>query len=126
METALEIQKLAMILFTVVMSIAAISYAVYMITALITKRRVRTPDERTFRLAFFVIIMVVIAFLGLGLGGEIEANLLAILGTIAGYVLGGITPSRQTSDWLRRRIETCRKLVQMENSGRAFFTASTR
>ncbi len=84
----------ALILFTLVMVIAATSYATYMITALKKGKKVTTPDERTFRLAFFVVIIVVIAFLALGLG-KIDENLLAVLGTIAGYVLGGVTQPRQ-------------------------------
>ncbi len=90
----LEMRELSMYLFTFVMSIAAISYAAYMITALIKDHHVDTPDERTFRLAFFVVIIVVIAFLALGLGA-VDQNLLAVLGTIAGYVLGGVTQPRQ-------------------------------
>ena len=101
-----ELRKLAMILFTVVMSIAAISYAVYMITAL-EGTDFQTPDEKTYRLAFFVVIIVVLAFLGLA-RDKINDNLLAVLGTIAGYVLGGVTglpqdfPNREAGHGITR------------------------
>ena len=87
-----ERRKVALISFTVVMSIAAISYAAYMITALALGTDVPTPDAKTFRLAFFVVIMVVIAFLGLTLKKPSD-SVLAILGTVAGYVLGGVAQS---------------------------------
>ena len=89
----MEMQHLAMILLTIVISISIITYAVYMFLALYRQKEVKkiTPSPRTYRLAFFIVILVVIAYLALGLGKDLSAELLGVLGTIAGYVLGGVT-----------------------------------
>ena len=88
-----KINKLALELFTVVIVMGIISYAVYMIIAKIKKLKVDTPDDRTYRLAFCVVIVVAISFLSFGCNGGIDKNVLAIFGTIAGYVLGGVNLS---------------------------------
>jgi len=85
----MEKDILSLILFAVVILVGVILYAIYMISALLKGKDVKTPDNRTFRLAFCVVIIVAITFLGLGCC-EIDKTIMAVFGTIAGYVLGGV------------------------------------
>lgn len=88
----MDLQYWAMGAFTFVLVLAIVMYGVYMCIAIAKGRIERiTPDEKTFRLAFFASIMVVITYLAFGLGERLCGPLLSVLGTIAGYVLGGVT-----------------------------------
>lgn len=73
----INMQITALILFTVVLIIGVICYALYMIKGLAPGQGIKTPDEKTYRLAFLVFIVVVISYLGLGLGSDINENLIA-------------------------------------------------
>ena len=89
--------RLCLVLYAMIMVVSVFIYGAYMIFAM-KKGKITTvtPHERTFRLAFFVVLVFTIAFLSLGFEGTMKAELLGILGTIAGYVLGGVTPVRGT------------------------------
>jgi len=89
----MNMQIVALISLTVVLLAGVISYAMLMYRTLPEGKGVRTPDEKTYRLAFLVFIIVIMAYLGLGLGGDINENIFAVLGTSAGYVLGGVAPA---------------------------------
>lgn len=93
-----DLVRLCLVLYAVVLLFSVFFYGLYMIYAM-KKDRISnvTPDEKTFRLAFFVILVFTISFLSLGFNGDMKSELLGILGTIAGYVLGGISPVRGSS-----------------------------
>jgi hypothetical protein len=94
----MDMQFVALISLTVVLIAGVIAYTKVMYKALPAGKGVRTPDDKTYRLAFLVFIVVIVAYLGLGLGKQIPDNIIAILGTIAGYVLGGVAPSARTQE----------------------------
>lgn len=88
----MDIQIVALILLTVVLLAGLIAYGMVMYRVIPRGKDFKTPDEKTYRLAFLVFIVVILAYLALGLGQGINENVFAILGTIAGYVLGGVSP----------------------------------
>ena len=61
-----------------------------MISAVLKNGTIETPDEQTFRFGFLAVIIVALAFLSFGLQKELNEGVLALIGTLAGYVLGGV------------------------------------
>ncbi len=92
----MEKDTLSLTLFTAVILVGVTLYAIYMISALLKDKKVKTPDNRTFRLAFCVVIIVAITFLGLACSA-IDENIMTVFGTIAGYVLGGVKWTEEES-----------------------------
>ncbi len=81
------LQIAAMIFYFVGMCIGIICYYKYMIKVT-DPGQFKTPDDKTYRLAYLIFLISVIVFLSLGLGKQMNNNIIAVLGTIAGYVLG--------------------------------------
>ena len=95
---------IAMLCFTLVFVVAAVFYGTYMIRAVTALKEAGqksenditeaitdalTPNDKTFQFAFLIIIMVVLVYLALGLRGNLQGGILTLIGTLAGYVLGG-------------------------------------
>lgn len=73
-------------------------YATYMIATVVKNYRVITPDNRTYRLAFCLLIIVAISFLSFACD-KIDEKITTLFGTIAGYVLGGVKwPAQESSE----------------------------
>lgn len=75
------------------------AYAIYMIIAIRQMKKgfkatIQTPDEKTFRFGFLVVIIITLAFLAFGLRENLSEGVLALIGTLAGYVLGGYRPKK--------------------------------
>lgn len=88
----------AIIGLTIVLTTAGILYFTYLIKAL-NKDLIKsiTPVDKTYRLAFFLVIIIAIAYLALGLGEGLSEGVITLLGTVAGYLLGGV-PARQSTN----------------------------
>ena len=89
--------QLAMICLTAALIVGIILYVIYLISAL--KKGVvtyLTPSDRTFRLYFLLAIILVVAYLALAFGKDLHEGVLALLGTVAGYMLGEVfrTPEK--------------------------------
>ncbi len=100
----ITLQHLAIICLTIFLLFAGSLYTFFMVKAL-NKGVIKiiTPNEKTYRLSFLVLIITATSYIALGLGNDINEGVLALLGSIAGYLLGGVRSkepleSRQATD----------------------------
>ena len=102
-----DIALSAMLCFTCVFIFTAFFYSIYMIYSVkalkekgLLDKDVIKSEYKTYQFAFLAIIIIVLMYLSFGLKENIPDGILALIGTLAGYVLGG--QRNQESNYIQK------------------------
>ncbi|MFP5211881.1 MAG: hypothetical protein ACLGPL_00740 [Acidobacteriota bacterium] len=94
--------KLSLICLTTLLSIAILAYTFYISYVIRNTTNVNighmTPSKNTFKIGFLAIIIIALAYLTFAFGEKLNSGVLALIGTLSGYVLGSSKEAERKND----------------------------